>query len=236
VITENILSRESVGIDASLSMYPSTVWGGTFDVGYSNVLPDRTNTYYVYVLKGRVAISVPRDAEARQEVHLLGENSYLSAPGPLFFSVKDEPASLFVIERIGYRGQLVAGHREAVGRLSYIDGCSDSMLVYPARQGDPVLNHLHFPHGIVQTQHLHPSIRIGCVVAGRGSAYGPDWEKPLNLGDVFLLGEQEIHSFRTDKSGESMDVIAYHPDSDWGPVDASHPMLNRTYIKHGQPR
>ena len=27
-----------------------------------------------------------------------------------------------------------------------------------------------------------------------------------------------------------MDVVAFHPDSDWGPTDAAHPMLNRTYV------
>jgi hypothetical protein len=27
-----------------------------------------------------------------------------------------------------------------------------------------------------------------------------------------------------------MDVIAFHPDSDWGPTDEKHPMLNRTYL------
>ena len=28
-----------------------------------------------------------------------------------------------------------------------------------------------------------------------------------------------------------MDVIAYHPDSDWGPTHREHPMLNRTLVK-----
>jgi len=31
-----------------------------------------------------------------------------------------------------------------------------------------------------------------------------------------------------------MDIIAYHPDSDFGPTDIDHPMLNRTYINHGK--
>ena len=27
-----------------------------------------------------------------------------------------------------------------------------------------------------------------------------------------------------------MDVIAYHPDSDFGPQDEDHPMINRTIV------
>lgn len=27
-----------------------------------------------------------------------------------------------------------------------------------------------------------------------------------------------------------MDVIAYHPDSDFGPQDEDHPMVNRTIV------
>jgi len=142
-----------------------------------------------------------------------------------------------LITRFGYRGQYAAGRIEERGRLSYIDGCSDSMLYYPPRLGDPVLNHLHFPPGIVQSQHTHPSIRLGIVARGKGHAFGPKvlgegdtWTEELSHGCVFLLHPQEMHSFRTDTARESMDVIAYHPDSDWGPTDQAHPMLNRTFI------
>jgi hypothetical protein len=33
------------------------------------------------------------------------------------------------------------------------------------------------------------------------------------------------------ESKSSLDVIAFHPDSDWGPTDGTHPMLNRTYLR-----
>lgn len=137
------------------------------------------------------------------------------------------------------------GRIETKGRLSYIDGCSDSMLVQPARLGDPVLNFLHFPKGIVQTQHTHPTIRMGVVARGSGRAWQrtdqshAGWTVPLEQGTVFMLDEQELHSFRTDEPdpfntgnlvAETMDIVAYHPDSDWGPQDTNHPMLNRTYI------
>ncbi len=94
------------------------------------------------------------------------------------------------------------------------------------------LNHLHFPAGITQSVHSHPSIRLGVVATGRGVAYGPGegapWEEPLDAGCVFLLESHEFHAFRT--TAEVMNVIAYHPDSDWGPTDGVHPMLNRTYF------
>jgi hypothetical protein len=46
----------------------------------------------------------------------------------------------------------LGGPCEAFGRLRYIDGCSDSLLVGPAVRGDPCLNHLHFPPGVSQTR------------------------------------------------------------------------------------
>ena len=36
------------------------------------------------------------------------------------------------------------------------------------------------------------------------------------------------HSFFTDD--QTMDVIAYHPDSDTGPDHDDHPMVNRTLV------
>ena len=49
------------------------------------------------------------------------------------------------------------GNGHLTGMLAYIDGCSDSILIHPPILGAPCLNHLHFPSGIKQTQHTHPS-------------------------------------------------------------------------------
>jgi hypothetical protein len=97
-----------------------------------------------------------------------------------------------------------------------------------------VLNHLHFPAVVTQSVHCHPSIRLGVVARGRGVAFGPrgpegGWERTLAPGAVFLLSAQALHAFRTGPA-ESLDVIAFHPDSDWGPTDGDHPMRNRTYL------
>ena len=142
-------------------------------------------------------------------------------------------SALFLVVRLGYKAQNVIGWVEEQGRLSYIDGCTDSLLVYPPRQGDPSLNLLHFPTGIEQTRHLHPSIRMGCVISGEG--WSDVWENGemksnrLHAGDNFCLVENELHRFRTEDS--HMTVIAWHPDGDWGPTDHNHTMLNRTYTR-----
>ena len=140
--------------------------------------------------------------------------------------------NLFLVARLGYRVPNQIGWVERQGRLSYIDGCSDSLLVYPARMGDSSLNLLHFPPGINQSFHSHPSIRIGCVIDGHGIAeYGNDkntTQAHLLNGFAFSLLEHERHRFCTADTG--MTVIAFHPDGDWGPTDHNHTMLNRTYL------
>src|SRR5262249_6536927 len=140
--------------------------------------------------------------------------------------------------RYGYRGLLTVGRIEAAGRLSYLNGCSSTVLVPPPRAGDPVFNHLHIPKGINQTPHTHPSIRFGVVVRGSGIAYGGgelnsrEWSKPLTEGCVFLLPAGELHAFCTVYSDHGLDLVTYHPDSDWGPTDEDHPMLNATLVEH----
>ena len=153
------------------------------------------------------------------------------------FFVKDSvkvktEGKAFVVIRLGYKVVNQTGWIESQGRLTYIDGCTDSLLVYPSRLGDSSLNLLYFPPGIDQTFHIHPSIRLGCVASGNGfSNYGDGdkvTESALEAGNIFCLEENERHRFRT--KGESMTVIAFHPDGDWGPTDHNHTMLNRTYI------
>lgn len=139
-------------------------------------------------------------------------------------------ASGLVVVRKGYKGlSMVGGPLEESGRLVYIDGCSDSVLVSPPRLGDPSLNHLHFPDGIEQSFHIHPSIRAGIVVSGAGMAsLSGNRELPLRAGAVFILDERERHRFRTGDS--EMHIVAFHPDGDFGPTDSNHPMKNRTLI------
>jgi quercetin dioxygenase-like cupin family protein len=114
------------------------------------------------------------------------------------------------------------------GRLKYIDGCTDSLLISPVKRGMPCLNHLHFPKGIKQTFHTHPSYRAGIVAYGHGWAETKERIVEINTGDSWYIPKDEVHRFITQDS--EMGVIAYHPDSDYGPVDENHPMINRTVI------
>ena len=207
-------------IDMTDTMYPS------YAMKVINGRMSTTNhtTVYGYVLSGSVDFGVD---------HIAHEGQYFSiwTKTPSQFRVNGE-AVFFC--RIGYKGQNnIGGPLEPTGRLCYIDGCSDSLLIYPPRQGDPSLNALYFPAGINQTFHIHPSIRLGVVVDGEGFSNvmvnGIEKEVPLKKGDLFCIEERELHRFRTTTS--HMTVVPYHPDGDWGPTDHNHTMLNRTYIK-----
>lgn len=158
-----------------------------------------------------------------------GQYFGLSVRDSLTAEVQDK---LFLVVRLGYIVPNTIGWVEQRGRLSYIDGCSDSLLIFPARLGDASLNLLYFPSGIEQTFHRHPSIRLGCVIDGEGLREKGESNKitstVLAKGTAFCLNEQERHRFKTTES--SMTVIAFHPDGDWGPTDHNHTMLNRTYL------
>ncbi len=135
-----------------------------------------------------------------------------------------------IIEAINYNGlDMLGGPVENKGRLRYVDGCTDSLLISPIRLGDPCLNALFFPPMTDQTQHTHPSIRIGIITKGKGECIIPDKTIPLTPGVVFVIHENAQHKFKTGKD-EGMTVIAYHPDSDYGPQDDDHPMINRTIV------
>lgn len=204
-----------VSLSALDTMYPSALEVVTGDVERAIT----TATTFGFVLAGSATVRLGA---------LGGElcaGGYFCAPGG--FSLRADGLVVLVV-RHGYLGLPQLGAIEAKGRLAYIDGCSDSLLVSPPRLGDPAFNHLHFPAEIDQSEHLHPSIRLGVVARGRGFARLRSGEVPLDRGMVFLLDAHERHSFRT--ADAPMDVIAYHPDSDWGPTDAAHPMKTRTYL------
>jgi quercetin dioxygenase-like cupin family protein len=50
----------------------------------------------------------------------------------------------------------------------------------------------------------------------------------LDPGVVWIIEKDTKHFFET--KDESLTIVAFHPDSDWGPTDEIHPMLNRTII------
>ncbi len=179
-----------------------------------------------FCVGGRVGIE---DAFGKLEI---GPGQWFSTPAGLRITF-DEPAQVVVSQRLEWHGmRALGGPIEELGRLRYIDGCSDTILAMPPVLGDPCLNHLHFPTGIEQTEHWHPSIRAGMVARGEGLCETPYGMSQLVSGLIFMIPTRGLHRFIT--TSQHLDVIAYHPDSDWGPTDTDHPMVNRTWIEEGQ--
>ena len=188
-------------------------------------------THYGFVVEGNPLLT-PATAAGGQTVTLC-PGMYFCVPGDMTIAGGKGD----IISRLDFQGVFsVGGPIEEQGRLRYIDGCSDSLLVHPSLKGNPCLNHLHFPTHIDQTRHTHPSIRVGIVARGRGRCVVPENDDgsgqeisiPLVPGQVFLIPTDGQHSFFTDD--QTMDVIAYHPDSDTGPDHDDHPMVNRTLV------
>ena len=157
---------------------------------------------------------------------ILSAGMYFSAPGA---TVIEGDGRGIAISRLSYDGFFhIGGPVEQVGRLKYIDGCTDLLIIPPIMLGDACLNLLHFPAGIRQTQHTHPSMRVGIVIRGHGMCVTPRGAIPLVAGRAFVIPTDGVHGFRTDSS--EMAVIAYHPESDFGPTHELHPMINRTIV------
>lgn len=180
-------------------------------------------THFGVVLNGKIKLS-----HGSRERHLMAGDFFLV----IGHVVVNSSGLGMVSSARGYKGMnVIGGPLEDKGRLRYIDGCTDSLLVPPVRKGDPCLNHLHFPKGIKQTSHTHPSVRTGIVFRGSGDCLIPEEDKvmPLVCGYAFVIKTETVHSFNTDS--ESMDVVAFHPDSDVGMTDEDHPMINRTIVE-----
>ena len=122
----------------------------------------------------------------------------------------------------------LGGPVEEQGRLRYVDGCTDTLLLSPAVLGAPCMNLLHLPAGTEQTLHTHPTVRIGLILSGHGHCQSPGSRVALSPGQIFIIPPGTAHCFHT--ADEALRVIAYHPDTDTGPTHTDHPMINRTYI------
>lgn len=226
----------------------------TYPIKYFNVIngvgikPQLDCSYYGYCYKGAGEIIQEDDSQMR-----ISNGMYFSSSSLKAFSMDD--SKIVVIEVHHTKGiypetkykamNLVGGKIESEGRLKYIDGCTDSLLIPPVKLGDPCFNHLHFPSNINQTPHTHPSARIGIVAKGNGECLTPFGNLPLTEGMIFVIKQWDgksysggldgnvypngTHSFKTPEE-TGMDVIAFHPDSDFGATDINHPMINRTIV------
>lgn len=119
------------------------------------------------------------------------------------------------------------GPLENEGRLRYVDGCSNSLLVHPLRKGDPCFHHLHLEPHTKERPHTHPSLRTLVVYRGEGEAIVPGLGTVhIKRGDAFVIEPNCAHSFNTGEVG--MSLVTYHPDSVVGYTDDNNPMLNNT--------
>lgn len=190
------------------------------------IIIDHSGHYFGFVLSGQIHLSQTDFPDST-----VSAGQWFSRPHSLKITNarQDSATRLLIIhqdQHIGFAS--VGGPIESRGRLRYIDGCSDSLLVYPPRLGDPCLNHLHFPMHITQTMHQHPSTRMGAVFSGNGYYITRQNRLALRPGTIFYIPAETDHCFATDQ--DKLDVIAFHPDSDWGPQDDDHPMINRTWV------
>ena len=210
------------------------------------ITPDENCSYFVIVYDGNASLIIENGING-----VLPKGSYFSIHGEFLLVGQFKAICIEVICGAGKFNEskftaatVIGGPIEAEGRLKYIDGCTDSLLIPPVKKGDPCLNHLHFPKSIIQTAHTHPSHRIGIVAGGSGECVTPFGNLPLVEGCIFVIKEYdgqekslgldgELHDAGThkfDTFGSHMDVIAFHPDSDFGPEDECHPMINRTIV------
>jgi quercetin dioxygenase-like cupin family protein len=176
-------------------------------------------THFGYVSKGEARL------KTTQGNFNLREGMFFCVPNNLQISGGEG----IIVSRLGYHGMfLLGGAIENNGRLRYIDGCRDTLLIPPMLKGDPCFNALYFPKNITQTPHTHPSVRVGIVAKGNGECVTPDGNFQLKAGSAFMISPEALHSFNT--YDEEMVVIAYHPDSDFGATHEDHPMVNRTMV------
>ena len=175
--------------------------------------------YWVLVTAGEVRATLGPDCFVLRPEH------YLAATGP---GSLQGGRGLMIVQRGYCNVRQFGGPLEARGRLRYVDGCSDTLLICPPRLGEPCLNHLHIPPHTLQSEHTHPSLRIGVIARGSGLCRTEHGDVPLRPGLGWLIPAGLRHSFHTQET--ALDVFAWHPDSDFGPTDADHPMINRTLI------
>jgi quercetin dioxygenase-like cupin family protein len=213
--------RSGLLSDFSLTEFPCKVFG--IVLGEKSFILDEPGTLFGFVWKGIARFCF----DGLSKTVMPGE--YFSFPYQERLSA-DGNAIGFSVLRPDYHGLTsVGGPVEERGRLKYIDGCSDTLLIPPPLKGDPCFNLLHFPRDIDQTKHTHPTIRAGFIHAGAGFCHTSEAVEKLLPGKIFVLYPEAVHAFST-RGTAGMTLTVFHPDSDFGPTHDEHPMLNRTMV------
>jgi quercetin dioxygenase-like cupin family protein len=177
-------------------------------------------TLFFAVLEGRPVVNG----------HSLRAGMYGCLPQRATFDSAEDECRIMLCEAKFYRGMFcLGGPIEETGRLRYLNGCTDTGLIQPPKRGDPCLNALFFPAETTQTPHRHPSHRVGMIFDGSGFCHtGPDAATPMRQGDIFIIPANSLHWFTTHH--EDMRIVVFHPDSDFGPSDEHHQMLEATLL------
>lgn len=153
-----------------------------------------------------------------------------------FTIICDSDSSAVVVEYPGLHlleSRYYVQNKLDMGNLSYMDGGTNTTAVNPGRLGDPVVNYVHFPAGMYQTLHTHPSHRVGLILKGHGQIELDNKQFfNINEGEVFFMQRNMLHNFICDK--EDVVLFVFAPDSGTGPTDEVNPLKIRTYV--GQQR
>ena len=212
--TESICSSVLAELKHDTSRFLLRMWNG------QPLALEPDATHFGFVFSGQATLkSVYGDFR-------MSQGMYFSLPSS--GSMESTGAGI-AISQFDYRALFqLGGPIEEHGRLPYIDGCSDTLLISPVVRGEACLNLLYLPPNTTQTAHTHPSFRAGVVAAGEGICQTELSSVPITAGSVFTIEAGGLHSFHT--TDESLTVIAFHPDSDFGPWHDDHPMVNRTIV------
>ena len=190
--------------------------------------PAITGTYYVMLKDAGIT---------SDDVTLKNVNAALCCNKEFIINTENEGASAVVIEYLGLHlleSRYFVQDKLDLGNLTYMDGGTNTTAVNPGRLGDPVINYVHFPAGMYQTLHTHPSHRIGLVLKGKGKIELDNSEFDIIEGECFFMRRNELHNFMCPYENEDVVLFVFAPDSGTGPTDEVNPLKIRTYV--GQQR
>ena len=205
------------------------------DISDRNLLSiiNQESTNQIYELTDSFKFIMAFNAKCESETFNVSGCFAVATRKKVTISKLSKNASVVVINVLGFNGLedkiTILDKQDVPGNLSYIDGCSNTNIIDPPRNGDPCINYLYIPAGTNQTFHTHPSVRIILILAGEGMCSLKDSEVPLMAGQIYNLPRHTIHRFKT--TDKSLSVMVFHPDSEDGPRDEHNPMKSRTYIK-----
>ena len=203
------------GEEIALDEIEVQTWNG----GPLKLRPDAS--HFITILDGQMVI----DNDGIQAT--LKEYCYGTFPGDTQVAGN---GNAIIVSSVNYKSMaLFGGPLETDGRLKYVDGCTNSLLLAPPVKGEPCLNFLNLPSGTHQTPHTHPTIRVGMVVSGYGRCGTKGDPLIFEPGSVFIIPPDALHSFQTDDA--NIRIILFHPDSVVGPTDTDQTMLNNTFVE-----